>query len=159
MLRRAVAVSAAIIAVLTEPCGLARAQSLWFGVWKLNLAKSTYNPGPPPYRSVACKIEPWDDGFKVTYDIVHPRGGTTHLEWTGKLDGQDYAVQGADEVVTNAYRQIDERTYEVVVKFDGTIAATTRMALSPDGRTITTVTPGRNARGEDISTTTVYERQ
>ena len=33
------------------------------------------------------------DGIKVVYDMVRPRGGVTHMEWTGKLDGMDYAVQ------------------------------------------------------------------
>ena len=35
-----------------------------------------------------------------------------HLEWTGKFDGNDYPVQGVEVVLTNAYRRVDDRTYD-----------------------------------------------
>ena len=44
--------------------------------------------------------------MKVVYEMVHPRGGVTHLEWMGKLDGKDYQLQGIDAFVTYAYTQI-----------------------------------------------------
>lgn len=90
--------------------------------------------------------------------MVRPRGGVTHLEWTGRFDGQDYAVQGVEESVTYAYRQVDARTYDVVTKVDGRVAATSRAVLSADGRSITTTTAGRNGRGEPVATITVYEK-
>ena len=55
--------------------------------------------------------------------MVGVRGGRTHIEWTGALDGQDYALQGVDYVLTNAYRLIDERRYEIAVKVDGRMVA------------------------------------
>lgn len=109
---------------------------------------------------MTCKIEPWEDGVKVTYDVVRTRGGISHLEWSGKFDGRDYAVRGIDDnVVTNAYSRIDDRTYAVVQKVDGEVAATARTAISPDGKTITTITPGKNAQGQYVTTTTVFEKQ
>jgi hypothetical protein len=97
--------------------------------------------------------------MKVTYDMVGVRGGITHLEWTGRLDGHDYPLQGVDDVLTNSYTRIDDRTYDIVLKADGVKAATARVSISPDGRTLTTVTTSRNAGGRSVSTTTVYERQ
>jgi hypothetical protein len=133
------------------------------GTWKLNLAKSTYAPGPPPYKRSTCRIEHWADGLnaglKVTYDMVGTRGGVTHLEWIGKLDGRDYPIAGVDDVLTNAYTRIDDRTYEVVVKADGAKAATARIVIAPDGRTLTSVTTTRNAQGKTLQTTIVYDRQ
>ena len=130
----------------------------WFGTWKLSLEKSTYNPGPPPYKRATYRIEPSGDGVKVVYDMVHRRGGVTHLEWTGNLDGHDYTVQGVEEFVTNAYQALGDREWEVVLKIDGRVSARSKVTLSPDGKTITTVTDGRNAQGADVTTTTVYER-
>ncbi|HLQ76065.1 MAG TPA: hypothetical protein VK210_01855 [Terriglobia bacterium] len=130
-----------------------------FGTWKLNIAKSVYNPGPPPYKRTTCRIEPTPDGLKVIYDMVGIRGGVTHIEWTGKFDGRDYPVEGLDYVLTNAYTRIDDRTYDVMVKLDGSKAATARISISPDGRTLTTVTTARNAEGRNVNTTTVYDRQ
>jgi hypothetical protein len=130
----------------------------WFGTWTLNLSRSTYDPGPAPYKRAEYTIEPWQDGLKVTYDQVYPRGGWTHLEWSGRIDGTDYPVQGLDELVTYAYRPLADGTYEVIVKFDGRVTATSNVSLSPDGRTMTTTTVGRGAQGQAVRTMTVYEK-
>jgi hypothetical protein len=153
------AIIATVLGALTLPCALSAQGPEWFGTWTLNLDKSLYNPGPPPYKRATYTIEPWRDGVKVVYDMVRPRGGINHLEWTGRFDGEDYPVQGLEELVTYAYRRIDDRSYEVVTKLDGRKAAASTVTLSPDGRTITTVTAGRDARGQDVSTTTVYEKR
>ena len=84
--------------------------------------------------------------------MVRNRGGITHLEWIGRLDGNDYPVQGVELVLTNAYRRVDDRTYELIQKIDGEVVAT-RDHDSPDGRMITTVNASRTA-----SATTIYER-
>src|SRR5437868_1444573 len=49
------------------------------GTWKLNLAKSTYSPGPPP-KSNNVKWERWEDGFKITTDGIDAQGKATHTE-------------------------------------------------------------------------------
>jgi hypothetical protein len=149
----------ALIVACLPAAGSAQVPVAWVGTWTLNVAKSTYDPGPPPYRRATYTIEPWDDGLKVTYEMVHPRGGLTHLEWTGRLDGRDYRVQGLDEVVTYAYRPLADGSYEVAVKFDGRMTAVSRVTLSDDGRTMTTTTTGKGARGQQVITRTVYEKQ
>ncbi len=156
---RAVLVACVVLGALALPrVAVGQAPAL-FGTWTVNVAKSTFNPGPPPFRRQTCTIEPWDGRVKVSYDIVGTRGGVVHLEWTGQFDGRDYAVQGSDEVLTSAYSPVDDRTYDVVIKADGAVTATAKVELSPDGKTITTVTTGRNALGLESSTTTVFERQ
>src|SRR5580765_5426351 len=67
-----------------------------FGTWQL--ASSS---GPSAYSRVTCKIEPWQEGVRVVYDMVGLRGGITHWEWTGKLDGKDYPLEGIEENVTD----------------------------------------------------------
>jgi len=81
------------------------------------------------------------------------------MEWVGKLDGKDYPIQGVDTVLTNAYTQIDEHTFEVVVKADGARVATARITISQDGKALTSVTSTRAAEGQALKTTTVYDRQ
>lgn len=142
---------------LSHPAA-AQAPPAWFGTWKLNVAKSVYNPGPPPYKRATYTIEPSQDGVKVTYDLIHPRGGVTHLEWSGRFDGKDYAVQGLDQYVTYAYRPVGDGVYEVVVKIDDRVTGLSTISLSPDAKTMTTTTRGKGARGQDVSTTTVYEK-
>jgi hypothetical protein len=132
----------------------AQPQPSWFGSWTLNLARSTYSPGPPPFKRATRNISPSGDDITIIDEMVRNRGGITHLEWTGKFDGKDYPVQGVELVLTNAYRRVDDRTYELVQKIDGEVVATSRLTMSPDGKTITTVNASKTA-----SATTVYEKQ
>ena len=153
--------AATMVGVRTAPATAAAQQTLgpWLGTWTFNPSKSIYPSGPPSYKRATCTIEPWEDGVKVTYDLVRTRGGIVHLEWRGKFDGKDYPLAGVeDSVVTNAYRAINERTYDIIQKMDGAVVSTARVVISPDGRTLTTVTPGKSAQGHDISTTTVYDK-
>jgi hypothetical protein len=131
----------------------------WFGAWRLNLEKSVYEPGPAPYRRATMRVEPRADGLvRFAYDFVFPRGGVQHLEWIGRFDGMDYMVHGADEYITYAYRQTADRTYEIVAKLDTRVTAVATATLSPDGRTLTTVTRGKNPRGRDIANVTIYDK-
>lgn len=143
--------------VLSVPLS-AQVDTAWLGEWRLNLQRSSYSPGPAPYVRASYRIQPHRDGIRVVYEMVRPRGGVTRLEWTGRFDGQDYAVQGVEESVTYAYRRIDAQTYDVVTKVDGRIAAASRAVLSTDGRAITTTTTGRNGSGAEVTTVTVYEK-
>jgi hypothetical protein len=131
----------------------------WLGVWVLNVARSDYGPAPAPYKRATYRIERSGDGFRVIYDMVHPRGGTTHLEWTGRMDGRDYALQGVDQAITYAYTAADAAAGDVVVKIDGRVAARSRVTVSPDGRTMTTSTTSAGPGGQRVVSTTVYEKQ
>ena len=149
--------AAIVLALSALPLpGLLEAQSarLWFGVWTLNIAKSTYASGAPPYKRGTRRIEPSERGVKIIDDLVRPRGGIVHLEWIGRFDGLDYPVQGVEVVLTNAYRCRDDRTCELVQKLDGEPVVTAWLTISPDGNVLTTV-----ASGQTAAFTTVYERQ
>ena len=134
----------------------ARVPPSWFGTWTLNVARSTY-AAAAPYKRAVYRIEPAADGLRVVYDMVHPRGGTTHLEWTGRIDGRDYPLQGVDQAITYAYTSAGGDSGDIVVKIDGRVAARSHVTVSDDGRTMTTATTA-GAGGPAISTT-VYERR
>jgi hypothetical protein len=154
---RVIGVLIVLVALAPQPAQ-ADMPAAWFGTWSVDFAKSSAPSGPPPFKRITCTIAPAPGGFKVAYDMVGTRGGVTHLEWMGNDDGADYAVEGVDAVLTNAYRRIDERTYSVVQKVDGATVATAVMVIAADGSTITTRTAGANAQGDRAETTTVYER-
>ena len=152
------------IAIITAILALPRALSgqelqPLFGTWHLNLAESVFLSGPPQYTRLTFKIERWEDGLKVIYDMVGVRGGVTHWEWAGRLDGKDYALQGVEEVVTNAYRRIDAHTYAVITKVDGRITTNTKITISSDGKVMTVTSPAANARGQSVVNTAIYNRQ
>jgi hypothetical protein len=107
---------------------------------------------------VICKIEPWQAGLRVIYDMVGTRGGVTHWEWSGNLDGEDYPLQGVEEVITNAYSKIDDHTFKVTFRVDGVTTTTTKIAISPDGKTMTVTSSGLNAQGQAVTNTAIYKK-
>jgi len=144
--------------LLTQDAG-AQIHTRWFGTWIFNPAKSI-DAGQAPFKKGTLKIEPSSDLVKITYELFRERGGVTHLEWTGQFDGRDYPLQGVDEYsVTNAYRRLDDHSYEIVQKVDGTISTTATISIATDEKTLTTVTRGTNALGEAVTTKTVYEKR
>jgi len=152
-----------VLTSLLTPCLLPNAlarqtQEPWLGTWKLNLAKSTPDR-EARYKRATTKVERWGDGIKVIYDLVGTRGGITHLEWAGRFDGNDYSVQGVDYVLTHAYSRVNDSSYQITIKIDGVVAAVAKVEVSPDGKTLTTLTTGKDARGNTVETTTVYERE
>jgi len=156
---RIIFVVAALIALFTIMRPVAgQSREPWFGTWTLNFAKSSADRDVR-FKRATTKIEPWEDGLKVTYDLVGVRGGITHMEWQGKFDSKDYPVQGVDYVLTNAYTREGDRSYQIVTKIDGVVSTTAHVVISPDGKTLTTLTTGKNAQGVTMSTTSVYERQ
>ena len=132
-------------------------QAPWFGTWTLDSSRAQPNT-LSPYKRVTMKIQPWEDGLKVVYDMVGTRGGVFHIEWTGRFDGKDYTVQGVDNVLTNAYT-LTNSGYSIVVKADGKPVSTAEVTVSPDGKTMTSVTSQRTASGAESRTTAVYARR
>jgi hypothetical protein len=127
------------------------------GTWKLNVAKSTYELGPAP-KSAISRLEPSQDGWKASQDGVDAQGTSTHVETTVGFDGKDYPVAGVANT-TWAFTRIDDHTYTLVAKRNGTVTTTTRTVVSPDGKTRTSTTTGKNAQGQTMKNVAVYERQ
>jgi hypothetical protein len=144
--------------VVTARPVAAQVPGVWFGRWTVSVERSTYSASPA-YKRASYTIQPVGDGLKVIYEAVLPRGGVQHLEWTGKLDGRDYPVQGVEEDMTYAYQPAGGGRYELVAKIAGRIAATATVAFSPDGKTMTTTTIARTSDGQSITTNTVYVKE
>jgi hypothetical protein len=149
--------------LVTASVGLAQGPEPWVGTWTLNLAKSTFNPGPPP-KSNTLKIEAVAGGAqKHTFDGVNAQGQLIHSERVTKFDGSEVAVQAAQPpskaVVTNTFRRLDNRSFEVVGRSDGKVTTTTRVVISADGKTMTQTAAGTNAQGQKVSNTTMWEKQ
>ena len=136
----------------------ALAADVFSGNWKLNLAKSKYDPGPPPKGPNFTKIEAMEGGLKLTIDGVNSAGKPTHVEWSGKFDGKDNPVKGDPNRDTSALKKIDDYTLEVVNKKDGKVTTTNRQVYSRDGKTRTVTTTGTNVKGMKVNNVAVYEK-
>jgi hypothetical protein len=141
---------------------VARAQSTdpWIGTWKVNLAKSTYSPGPAPTAAGTITVEPSAGGMKTTITGTSPEGKPITTETVGGFDGKDNPVKGARfPNTTTAYKRIDGRTFEAMGKVDGKPTVTTRVVISDDGKTMTATQSGRNVEGQTVKNVIVAEKQ
>jgi hypothetical protein len=130
--------------------------SAWIATWRLDLTRSVFAPGTAGYIRATRRIESRGSGVRIIEEFVHPRGGVTHLEWTGAFDGREYRVHGVDSYVTYGYRQVDERILESVTRVDNVVASTSRETLSADGRMLTIDIA--HAVGQGLRTTLVFVR-
>jgi len=129
------------------------------GTWKLNVAKSKYEPANRAPKSGTGIIETIEGGLKFTNDGVDSAGKTTHNEWAGKYDGKDNVVKGDPSRDTASLRKIDNYTYEVISKKDGKVVTTNQTVYNRDGKSRTQTTTGTNAQGEKFKNVTVSDRQ
>lgn len=129
------------------------------GTWKLNVAKSKYDPGPAP-KSATLKIEAWgEDGVKFSSDGMDAEGKPTHFDFQAKYDGKDVVVKGNPDFDMLAYKRVDANTLEVTTKRAGKVAGTGKVTVSKDGKTRTVTQMGTNAKGEKINNVMVYDKQ
>jgi hypothetical protein len=122
------------------------AADVFSGNWKVNIAKSKYDPGPPPKGPNYSKLEAMDGGLKFTNDGVNAEGKPTHSEWSGKFDGKDNPVNGDPARDTAALKKIDDYTFEITNKKGGKVVGTIRAVFSRDGKTRTQTGQGTNAK-------------
>lgn len=133
------------------------AADLNMGTWKLNEAKSKLAPGAAKNTTVVYAAE--GDNVKVTVDGVDGEGKPAHNEWTGQFDGKEYPVTSDPNSDTRSYKRIDDRTLEFTGKKGGKVTVTGRVVVAADGKTRTVTAKAADAKGNMISTTTVYDKQ
>jgi hypothetical protein len=129
------------------------------GVWKLNVAKSKYSPGPAP-TSATTTIEAAGAGTKVSVDQTLPDGAKRQYTFTGDYDGKDVPVVGNNpDADTVARTRVNATTVRTVAKKGGKVTTTQTSTVSSDGKTRTVTTTGANAKGQSMKNVAVYERQ
>jgi hypothetical protein len=126
------------------------------GTWKLNEAKSKFDPGTP--KNTMVVYEAAGNEVKVTVNGVDAKGKSAHNEWTGKFDGKNYPVTGDPTSDARSYKKIDDRTLALTVWHHGRVTATGRIMVSADGKSRTVTTNGTDANGKKIKSTAVYDK-
>ena len=149
----------------------AAAQTDFFGSWRLNRAKSTFDvswrregldgrDGSAPEKRVMMLSRGTDGAITHVTDtqIVANDTGFHRVEYTAKFDGKDYPVMGG-AIETYALKRVDATTVERVGKIKGQAVETATWKLSPDGRTMTVSTQGRiESEKAEYKNVQVFER-
>jgi hypothetical protein len=130
------------------------------GTWKLNVAKSQFNPGPG-YKTETRTYEPNADGYKFHGERVNADGSTQKYGFTVKYDNKDYPVTGKDPGGADsiAVKLVDANHIESTSKKGHDVLYTSKVAVSQDGKVMTIATQGKNPDGEPFDNVQVYDRQ
>lgn len=158
-MRKSLLVGALVVgAVMVFSSSVLLAADNWLGTWKLNVEKSKVSPGPGP-KSLTLKFEASQGVIKLTTDGVNAEGKATHGTYASKFDGKDVPWEGNPDADTAAPKKIDDSTYDNVWKKGGKVTVTAKAVVSKDGKTLTVSQTGKNAKGEAVNTTSLYEKQ
>jgi hypothetical protein len=135
------------------------------GTWKLNPAKSTFNPPDLFTATLLVTYEVTGDTVTASLDGVDSRHRAVHSEYTATFDGKAHPIKGtidgqpAPNQGTIAWKRIDDRTYEVVSKANGQAITMRRIVVAADGRSRTTTITGRDAQGRTVHHVMFFDRQ
>jgi len=123
--------------------------------WKLHVDKSKGK-----FKSGSTKIEAAGSGISLTADLEAEDGAKSHWTVTASYDGKDNPVVGNSPYGdVAAFTRVDSKTTRIVSKSAGKITVVQRIVVSADGKTRTTTTKGKDAKGQTVDTVAFYEKQ
>jgi hypothetical protein len=106
------------------------------GTWVLNVAKSTFDPGPP-MKSHTFRIAKVKGGaFHDTIDFVEGDGSSTHLEFTAPLNGKFVPVTGSAYADSVSITQVTAKSFKYAFKKAGKRIESGTFTVAEDGKTL-----------------------
>jgi len=126
------------------------------GTWKENVAKSHTST---PNKNQVVEFTAQENGLKLAADGIDADGKTFHVTYAAKFDGSDYPLTGFTGADTIAIKRIDANTFSELIKKAGEEVVSARLVVSKDGKTLTRTTKEKNAKGQNVSSTYVLEKQ
>jgi WD40 repeat protein len=129
------------------------------GVWKLNVAKSTFSPGPAP-KEMTATIESDGPGRKVSVTGTAGDGSPVKWGYTGNFDRKENKVTGtnpdADVVML---RRLSPRSTRTTYKLAGKQTIVNGISVSEDGKTLAVAQSGVNGKGQTVKNNLVFDKQ
>jgi hypothetical protein len=126
------------------------------GTWELDVAASTFVPGPPP-KSELRLYEPEHEGIKATVATTYADGHRTVFEYITSYNDVTAAVTGSQTSDEIRMRKIDAFTAEAELSLAGHVVGQTRRVVSSDGMTMTIML--RRDAPVAVNNVTVYRRR
>ncbi|HMI50532.1 MAG TPA: hypothetical protein VK525_03405 [Candidatus Saccharimonadales bacterium] len=159
-MKRVLRVVVVALLVVVGSCTLRAQNNPLVGTWKLNVTKSTYDPGPAP-KSLTRTVEAQGDGVKYTFDGVAADGSAISYSFSVQFDGKDNPISGsmpagADTV---AATRTDANHFVATLKKGGKVLGTSKVAISSDGKVTTVDATATTATGAKMHEVQVYDKQ
>lgn len=145
-------------AILALGTNAALAADAAVGTWKLNVAKSTFSPGPAPKSQTRSYVES-AQGLMLTLKTVAADGKESTSTLTAKDDGKPYPVTGNPDFDTVSVTRVDALTVHSTQMKAGKAVGTGVRTVSTDGKTLTFSSKRTDANGVKHDDVSVYDRQ
>ena len=145
-------------AMLTICAGTAFAADPAVGTWNLNLAKSTFSPGPAPKSQTRTYAES-AQGTTVTTKTTAADGKESTTTLTFKDDGKPYPIAGSSNADMVSITRVDAWTIHGTQTKAGAVVGTVVRSVSKDGKTLTLKQTGTRTNGLKFDDVLVYDRQ
>ena len=128
------------------------------GTWQLNPQKSRYPGATCPKRMViamACV----GNGVRYRSETTYADGHASRSEYIASYDGKEAIVMGSGGMLLPvSLKRLDAFTVVATYKRGGQTIATSRRAVSKDGRKMTITTNSPDQSGKNVSSIGVYEK-
>jgi len=128
------------------------------GTWKLDVAHSTYKPGPAPRGSIVS-IEAAGKGIKVSVHTVGADGTEVKWGYASARDGKDGPVTGNPNYDAANVTQTTPTEGTIAFKKGGKTIVTAKTSVSKDGKKLTVTYSGVNSEGQPMNNVGVFLRQ
>jgi hypothetical protein len=131
------------------------------GTWKLNVAKSKYEPGPTP-KSINRTVAAEGQGAKYSSEGAAADGTAFAFSFSSNYDGKDSPVigtgmpGGADSI---SLKRINSHKVQAILKRGGKESGTSVSEVSADGKVTTLTSKGTNPDGKRYHNVAVYDKQ
>jgi hypothetical protein len=145
-------------AILAIGTGTVFAADAVVGTWKLNVAKSTFSPGPAPKSQTRTYAES-AQGMTVTIKSTAADGKEATQSASFKDDGKPYAVSGNPDFDMISIARVDASTVNITQTKAGATVGTGVRTVSKDGKTLTLAQKGTHATGGKFDDKLVFDRQ
>ena len=145
-------------AIFAVASGVASAADPAIGTWKLNLAKSTFSPGPAPKSQTRSYAES-ADGTALTVKTTTADGKESTYTLTFKADGKPYPGMGNPDFDMVSVSQVGPSTVHSTQTKGGKTVGSGVRTVSKDGKTLTFKQKGTHAGGEKYNDVSVYDKQ
>jgi hypothetical protein len=144
--------------ILIACAGVAFATDAAVGTWNLNLAKSTFSPGPAPKSQTRIYAET-AQGIALTVKTTMADGKESTTTLSFKDDGKSYPVSGNPDFDMVSVTRVDALTVHSTQTKAGAAVGTGVRTVSKDGKTLTFKQKGTHANGAKYDDVSVYDRQ
>ena len=135
------------------------------GTWKLNAAKSKYDPASLANKSGTTTYTFSDKSVTANIDQVDAKDQKVHVEYTATLDGADSPWKGTIDGKPNpaqdavSFKKLDAHTYHIENKSKGKVLTTNHVVVAADGKSRTVTISGTTAEGQKVHHVVVYDKQ